>query len=561
MSATRTGRVSLVGAGPGDPGLLTLRGRRCLEQCDVVIYDRLANPALLAHTRADVEVIFAGKRGSGMRLTQEELSALAIARAREGRWVVRLKGGDPFVFGRGGEEAMDCVRAGIPFEVVPGVTAAIAAPACAGIPLTHRDYASVVSFVTGHESESEHAAPAGGAAVAGSAAPAGSAAVAGSAAPAGSAAVAGSAAPPGGAAPGVPWDALAHHGGTLVLFMSVLQLEANLRSLVAAGLPPATPAAAVRWGTTARQRVVVGTAATLPELVRQVGLRPPAVIVVGAVVRLAEELRWFDRRPLFGRRIVVTRPRRQAAAFAELLEAEGAEVIALPTIATVPPERWDEVDAALARLGDYAWLVLTSQNGVDALFDRMREVGRDVRALAGVAIAAIGPQTRAAVEGRGLCVALTPDEYRAEAVAGALVAAGVAGQRVLLARAAAARAVLPELLRAAGAVVDEVATYRTVRPPEAAAAPALFAGERKPDLVTFTSSSTVTNFASLFPSPALATVLAGVAVGCIGPVTAATARALGLSVDVEPAAYTIPAFAEAIVRHFAPAPQETAGSR
>lgn len=502
------GRVSLVGAGPGDPGLLTIRGRRCLERADVVVYDNLSNPALLAHTRPDAEIVFAGKHGSGVRLTQEEISAIVIDRARTGKWVVRLKGGDPFIFGRGGEEALECVRAGIPFEVVPGVTSAIAAPAYAGIPLTHRDHASTVTFVTGHESDKPDATPS------------------------------------------LPWETLARQGGTLVLFMSVLQLEHNLARLVAAGFASDTPAAIVRWGTTARQEVIIGTAATLPALAAERRLRPPALVVLGDVVRLAPELRWFERRPLFGRRVVVTRARAQAGAFATLLEEEGAEVIALPTIATVPPESWDAVDGALGRLREYTWLVLTSENGVTAFFDRLRMRGGDVRDLAGVAIAAIGPQTRAAIEARGLRVALTPAEYRAEAVADALIAAGVGGRRVLLARAAAARAILPQRLAAAGAVVDEVPVYRTVVPPEAAAAAALFGGDRRPDLVTFTSSSTVTNFARLFPARDLPRLLSGVAVGCIGPITAATARDLGLTVDIQPAEYTIPALATAIVEFF-----------
>jgi len=505
------GRVSLVGAGPGDPGLLTLHGRRCLEGADVVIYDNLSNPDLLAFTRRECEIVFTGKHGTGVRLTQEQISATMIAHAKAGRWVVRLKGGDPFVFGRGGEEALECVRAGIPFEIVPGVTAAIAAPAYAGIPLTHRDHASVASFVTGHEAERDQPSP--------------------------------------GSAPSanVPWDALARQGGTIVLYMSVLQLGANLASLVAAGLDPATPAAAIRWGTTPRQRVLVGTVATLADQVAAAELRPPALIVIGDVVRLAPELAWFERRPLFGRRIVVTRPRHQVHAFAALLEAEGAEVISLPTIAPAPPASFDAFDAALAGLSGYAWLVLTSPHGVEVFFERLRALGRDLRELAGVAIAAIGPATAAGITARGLNVALTPAEYRAEAVADAMIAAGVAGRRVLLARAAGARTVLPDRLRAAGAVVDDVATYRTVVPPEAAAAPALFAGEHRPDLVTFTSSSTVTNFAALFSVRDLPEVLAGVAVGCIGPVTAGTARDLGLRVDVEPAAYTVPAFAAAIV--------------
>ena len=503
------GRVSLVGAGPGDPGLLTLRGRRCLEGCDVVVYDNLSNPALLAHARADAEIVFAGKHGSGVRLSQEEISAIIVDRACAGRSVVRLKGGDPFIFGRGGEEALECVRAGIPFEIVPGVTSAIAAPAYAGIPLTHRDHASTVTFVTGHESDKADDAPP------------------------------------------LPWDALARQGGTLVLFMSVLQLEDNIARLIGAGLAPETPAAAVRWGTTARQEVIRGTAATLPGLAAARRLRPPAVVVLGDVVRLAPELSWFERRPLFGRRIVVTRTRAQAGAFATLLEEQGGEVVALPTIATAAPDGWDAVDAALAHLRDYAWLVFTSENGVTAFFDRLWARGGDVRDLGGVAIAAIGPQTRAAIEAHGLRVALTPSEYRAEAVADALIAAGVGGRRVLLARAAAARVVLPRRLAAAGAIVDEVPVYRTVVPPESAAAPALFAGERRPDLVSFTSSSTVTNFVRLFPQHELPRLLANVAIGCIGPITAATAREHGLRVDVQPSEYTIPAFAAAIVEYFA----------
>lgn len=509
------GRVSLVGAGPGDPGLLTLHGKRCLEGADVVIYDNLANPDLLVHTRPGCEVIFTGKHGTGVRLTQEQIIAAMLDRARQGRWVVRLKGGDPFVFGRGGEEALACVEAGVPFEVVPGVTAAVAVPAYAGIPLTHRDHASVVSFVTGHEAERDGVRS-------------------------------------------VPWEALARQGGTLVLYMSVLQLEANLASLAAAGLAPTTPAAAIRWGTTARQRVVVGTVATLAKRVADAALRPPALVVIGSVVGLAAELAWFERRPLFGRRIVVTRPRGQVQAFAALLETAGADVVSLPTIAPEPPASFAAFDAALADLGRYAWLVLTSPHGVEVFFDRLRALGRDVRELAGVSIAAIGPATAAGVAARGVNVALTPPEYRAEAVADGLVAAGIAGKRVLLARAAGARAVLPERLRAAGALVDDVPTYRTVVPPEAAAAPALFVGAPRPDLVTFTSSSTVTNFAALFAGHDLRAVLAGVAVGCIGPVTAGTARDLGLSVDVEPKEYTVPAFAAAIVDYFRARPASPA---
>jgi uroporphyrinogen III methyltransferase/synthase len=508
VTAAAGGRVSLVGAGPGDPGLLTVRGRRCLEGADVVIYDNLSNPALLVHARPDAEIVFTGKHGEGRRLTQDEISALIVEHARTGRWVVRLKGGDPFIFGRGGEEAVACVGAGIPFEIVPGVTAAIAVPAYAGIPLTHRDHASTVTFVTGHERAKTDPDPS------------------------------------------VPWERLAQERGTLVLFMSVLQLEANLQRLIEGGIDPATPAAAIRWGTTARQEVLTGTVATLPQLAAARRLRPPAIVVIGEVAGLAAELDWVTRRSLFGRRIVVTRPAHQVQDFATLLEERGAEVVAMPTIATVPPASWAPVDAAFARLGGYAWLVLTSQNGVEAFFTRLRTTGHDVRALHGVSIAAIGPQTRAAVEARGLQVALTPAVYRAEAVADALLASGIAGRRVLLARAGGARTVLPEQLVAAGAVVDDVALYRTVLPAVPAGLRALFAGEAKPDMVTFTSSSTVTNFARLFDGQELRDVLRGVAVGCIGPITAATARTHGLAIAVEPPEFTIPALTTAIETYF-----------
>lgn len=506
-----TGMVTLVGAGPGDPGLLTLRGQRRLAAADVVIHDALVPRRLLDAVRPGAEVIPVGDpHGAGDRLTQDRVSALMIARARAGMAVVRLKNGDPFVFGRGAEEARALRAAGIPFEIVPGVTSAIAVPAYAGIPATDRDHASLVTIATGHQATGTSGPPA------------------------------------------LPWDALARQGGTLVFLMGVQQMGAILAALMAHGLDPATPAAAVERGTLGAQATVGATAATLAERVAAAGLRPPAVLVVGSVVGLRTELAWVEQRPLFGRRIVVTRPREQAGELAQQLEERGAEVVAFPTIALVPPPDPGALDRAVAAASTYDWIVFTSANGVRAFLERLDALGLDVRSLAGVRLAAIGPETGAALGRRLLRAAVVPGEFRAEGLLAALGDEDVRGRRVLLPRAAGARAILPVELAARGAHVDEVIAYRAVPPPDADVAglrAALAAGAI--DALTFTSSSTVTNFASLVGTDTLRALAPGrPAVACIGPVTAATARDLGLVVDVEPAAYTVPALIEALTAHF-----------
>jgi uroporphyrinogen III methyltransferase/synthase len=510
-----TGRVYLVGAGPGDPGLLTRRGARCLAAADVVVHDFLVGPRLLDQVRAEAEVIALGdSHDPPRRLAQPEIEALLIDRARAGKTVVRLKNGDPFLFGRGAEEAEALGRAAIPFEIVPGVSSALAVPAYAGIPLTHRDHASLVTVVTGHQARcGAEAGP-----------------------------------------PALPWEALARQGGTLVFLMGMRQLPAILDALVAHGLPRGTPAAAVRWGTTARQATVVATAATLAGRVGEAGLGPPGVVVVGSVVTARERVRWFETRPLFGRRIVVTRPRAQAAALADLLEDRGAEVITFPTIAIAPPADPAALDRAVGAARGYDWIVFTSANGVQAFFERFAAAERDVRELASVRLAAIGPETAAELGRRLLRPAVVPGDYRAEGLLDALAAEDLRGRRILLPRAAGARAILPDELRRRGAEVDEVLAYRTVLPSGAGVAAlvaALEAGEV--DAVTFTSSSTVRNFVAMLGQPALARVGAdgGPAVACIGPVTAETARELGLRVDVVPSAYTVPALASALADHFA----------
>jgi len=507
------GKVYLVGAGPGDPGLFTLRGKELLSQAEVVIYDYLANPELLEFAPADAERIYVGKKGGDHTLGQEGINRLLVAKGRD-HVVVRLKGGDPFVFGRGGEEAEDVVAAGIPFEVVPGVTAAVAVPAYAGIPLSHRDYTASIGFVTGHERDDK-------------------------------------------ASSNLDWDKLATGVGTLVLFMGVKNLPEISENLIAHGRSPETPVAVIRWGTTTQQQTVVGTLRSIAEDVGRAGLKPPAIIVVGEVVRLRERLNWFEGKPLFGRTVVVTRAREQASDFKALLAQWGAHCIEFPTIAIQPPASWEPLDQAIARLAGYHWLIFTSVNGVAYFLERLHTLGGDIRDLKGLRLAAIGPKTAETLENRGLRLDLVPREYRAEAILEALGADGVRGQRVLLPRALEARDILPDTLRQWGAEVDVVPAYQTVLPDHETSRvmEALRAGEV--DCVTFTSSSTVTNFLRMFARDEILPVLDGVAIACIGPITADTAQKQGLTVSIMPADYTIPALASAVLDHFAQQPRRS----
>jgi uroporphyrinogen III methyltransferase/synthase len=500
---TTQGHVALVGAGPGDPGLLTLRAAERLAQADVVIYDRLVSADVLAFIPPTAERIYVGKEAGAHALDQAGINALLVERARAGQRVVRLKGGDPFVFGRGGEEAEALAAAGISFEIVPGVTSAVAVPAYAGIPVTHRQIATSFAVTTGHEDPTKGLET-------------------------------------------VNWPALAQGADTLVVLMGVGALDDIVGRLLAAGRSPQTLAAVVRWGTTPEQQTVVAALAVLPQAVRDAGLRPPALLVVGEVVRLRERLRWFDRRPLFGKRILVTRTREQASRLVRLLSDLGARPIEVPSIAVVDPPDWQPADGALQTLAVYDWLVLTSANGVRKLFARLAHLGGDARWLAPVRVAAIGPATAAALREHGIAADLVPTEYRGAAVAQALVEAGVASQRVLLARAADVPEELAARLRAAGADVQEVPLYRTVVPEDAAprAREALRAGV---DIITFTSSSTVRNLLTL-AGPERERVGQAV-IACIGPVTAETARALGLRVDVVAREYTIEGLVAALVEH------------
>lgn len=504
------GKVYLIGAGPGDPGLLTLKGKRCLAEAEVVIYDYLVDQRILAYARPEAELLYAGKKSGGDSMPQAAINRLMIERASKGQVVARLKGGDPFLFGRGGEEAEEFVAAGVPFEVVPGVTSALAVPAYAGIPLTHRDYASAVAIVSGHKEVWDNA-------------------------------------------PHLNWATLAGVGGTLVFLMGTRQLRNNMQRLINYGLPAGTPVALIRCGTRPDQEVLAATVGTIAELASERRFEPPAIAVVGEVVHLRERLRWFDTKPLFGRRIVVTRPRSQAAGFVELLEQQGAEVIQFPTIETVPLTSYEALDAALKEISIYHWLIFTSVNGVQYFFARLRAGQYDIRRLGNVRIAVIGPETARAVEALHLRVDAMPEEYRAEALVAVL--GDVRGQQILLPRAAEARAILPRELQALGAQVNEVAVYQTVQP-QHIRTQELHAqlAEGKIDLVTFTSSSTVRNFIALFPDDEVKALLGTTRIGCIGPITADTAREYGLEVLIQPSTYTVPAFAAAIVEYFAGLP-------
>jgi len=501
------GIVYLVGAGPGDPGLLTVKGMQVLGKAEVVVYDYLANEEFLDHAPPEARRIYVGKKGGDHTMSQEDINRLLVDEGREHR-VVRLKGGDPFVFGRGGEEAQALAAEGVSFEIVPGVTAAVAVPAYAGIPLSHRDYAAAMTFITGHEREDGEEST-------------------------------------------LAWDKLAAAPGTLVFFMGVKNLPRIARSLVDHGQSPQTPVAVVRWGTTPRQRTVAGTLETIADRVREAGLRPPAIIVVGGVVDLRKELSWFESRPLFGRSIVVTRAREQASDFKALLEERGARCVEFPTISIEPPPSWGPLDEAVARLSTYQWAVFTSVNGVRFFMERLHHAGTDVRELKGVRLAAIGPKTAEALESRGLRLDLVPGEYRAEAILQALEGRDLQGVRFLMPRAMEAREVLPETLEKRGAVVDVVPAYRTVLP--RAEAPAMLESFRRKEIhcVTFTSSSTVSNFFSLFDREEILELLQGVLVACIGPVTGETARKHGLEVRVMAEEYTIAGLVRALEDHWA----------
>jgi len=501
------GYVYLIGAGPGDPGLITVRGRECIGRAEVILYDYLANEELLRHAPPGAELIYAGKVGGAHNREQSQINELLVRKALEGRVVARLKGGDPFVFGRGGEECEALVAHRIPFEIVPGVTAGIGAAAYAGIPLTHRDFTTSVAFVTGHEGHDKDIST-------------------------------------------IDWERLSLGSGTIVFYMGIKNLPQITANLMANGRPPETPVALIRWGTRPDQEVLTGTLADIADKARKKGFKPPAITVVGDVVNLREKLRWFDNRPLSGRSILVTRAAEQAGEFARLLEAQGAKVLECPTIRIVPPESFADLDTSITSLAGFHWLVFSSGNAVDAFFGRLNELGLDSRAIGPCRVCAVGPKTAELLLGHGIRADLIPDDYKGEGVVTAFTALDVRGLRVLFPKGDRARDVIPTGLQQQGAEVVAPVAYRNLVPDAVPSAVLAALEERQVECITFTASSTATNLADLLGENRFLKLLEGVTVASIGPVTSRTCRDLGLEVHIEPHEYTLAALTAEIVNYF-----------
>ena len=504
------GKVYLVGAGPGDPTLITVKGLSMLGKADVVVYDYLASKKLLKHVPQDATFIYAGKKGGVKHThTQDEINQMLVDHARAGKRVVRLKGGDPFIFGRGGEEIEVLADNGINFEVVPGVTSATAAATYAGVPITHRGYTSSVAFVTGHEDPTKPNT-------------------------------------------NIAWDKIATGIGTLVFYMGIKNLPSIAEKLIKFGRDPQTPVAVVRWASTPIQRSVVGTLETIADIVKEAEIKPPALVVVGDVVKLRDKINWFEKRPLFGKRIMVTRTREQASDLVLRLEELGADVLERPVISIAPPDSWDMLDQEIDALAGYQWVLFTSLNAVKNFFGRLRERGLDSRALGGVRVAVVGRATADALLEHGVIADLVPKKFTGDGLAESLVALGVDGHKILLPRALKARESLPESLRQAGATVKVVPVYRNVRPTgyDAKLRQEL---EEGVDVITFTSSSTVSNFLHMLNSEnpdELKKLLGEVAIASIGPITSKTVEENGLSVGVQPEEHTIPGLVDSIVDCF-----------
>lgn len=495
------GKVFLVGAGPGDPGLLTVKGAALLKNADVVVYDRLASPELLALAPESAERVFMGKEPETPGGFQQQINETLSAAALQGKIVVRLKGGDPFVFGRGGEEIDTLIEAGVPYEVVPGITSAIAVPAYSGVPVTHRGISTSFTVVTGSEDPTK---------------------------------------------PDIDtdWVALAKIKGTLIVLMGWRALPNIIGTLIDNGKSADTPVVVTQWGTTPKQRTVSGTLADIVERGNNAGLSNPVITVIGAVAGLHERMRWFDTGPIFGQRVLVTRSRQQASVLSKLLIAEGAEPIELPTIQIEGLDDYSQLDASLANLASYAWVVFTSTNAVDAVFERLNVAGKDARAFGTVRVGAIGPATAASLRARGIVPDFVPSTYTTEAVAQGFADFNMQDTRVLLPRADIATETLSNGLRQLGANLDEVDSYRTVTPTDSGAKARELLSSGDIDAVTFTSSSTVRNLVALIDGDV--SLLDGVRVISIGPVTSATARELNVHVDIEATEHTVPGIVAAL---------------
>jgi uroporphyrinogen III methyltransferase/synthase len=504
---TKKGRVYLVGAGPGDVGLLTVKGMRCLQRADVVIYDFHLNAQVLNYINHEAEFIYAGKRGGHHTMTQDEINDAIVTKAREGKDVCRLKGGDPFVFGRGGEEAEVLEAEGIPFEVVPGISSAIAAPAYAGIPLTHRKYSSTFAVIPGYEDTTKENSS-------------------------------------------IDWSKLATGVGTLVFLMAVTTIGEVARQLVENGRPADTPVAVIRWGTRAGQVTIVGTISTIAAKVREKDIRPPAVMIVGDVVRLRDKLRWYEDKPMFGHTVLVTRE--HSGGF-EILEHLGAEVIEFPAIKIVPVKDYSFIDACINRIERYDWLVLTSVNGVRYFFDRIMFLDKDIRDLKGIKICAVGEKTAAAISRYGIRVEMVPEKFRAEGLVESFTryyserTQGIEGIRILLPRAEKAREVFPEKIKEKGAAIDVPPLYRAIRPESHGKRIQRFLKKGTITIATFTSAATFDNFCEIMGDAAI-DYLRDVTIAALGPVTKRAIEEKGLTVGIIPRKSTVEAMVQDIIR-------------
>lgn len=507
LQPVKPGKVYLVGAGPGDPTLITVKGLNVLSRAEVVVYDHLASPRLLKHVPETAKKIYAGKKGNiHHAFTQAEINQMLVDYARAGKRVVRLKGGDPFIFGRGGEELEELAEAGIAFEVVPGVTSATAAATYAGIPITHRNFTSSVAFITGHEDPTRKDSR-------------------------------------------VAWDKISTGIGTLVFYMGIKNLPSIAENLIKHGRDPKSSVAVIRWASTPEQRSVVGNLETIADIVKEADIKPPALVVVGEVVKLRDTINWFEKRPLFGKRILVTRTRDQASELVMLLEENGANCLEGSTIALVEPDSWTATDTALANIESYNWLLFTSINAIKFFFKRLHTQGMDARDLNGIQIGVVGTATAEALLTYGIKADLLPEEFTGEGLAEALLLKGVKGHKILIPRALKAREILPEKLQEGGALVTVAPVYQNVRPDDyELVRNALI--EKQIDMVTFTSSSTVRNFLEMLAikdDEEFEQLLGDVKIAVIGPITAKTALNSKLEIDVQPETYTIAALVDAIV--------------
>lgn len=507
-TSNKKGMVFLVGTGPGDPGLITVRALEAIRKAEIAVYDHLANPKLLSEVPGSSEKIYVGKESSKHTLPQDEINELLLKHAKSGKVVIRLKGGDPFIFGRGGEEAEYLASHHVPFEIIPGITSAIAVPAYAGIPLTHRDYTTSVAFITGHEKPDKEKST-------------------------------------------IPWRELATGPGTLVFLMGVKNLPLISRVLIQHGRAPQTPAAVIRWGTFSSQQTLVGTLSEIPQKAEEAGLKPPAIIIIGEVVQLREQLNWFEKRSLFGKRIVVTRSRAQASQLVESLESHGAQVVEYPTIIIKRIDPNPEMEEAIKNLDKYDWAIFTSVNGVECFFEYLDGMDLDTRSLGRLKVGAIGPATAEGLKNHCIKADFIPDTYKAEGIIDGLISIGIKGKRILIPRAAQAREVLPQQLSDSGAYVHVIAVYETL-PDEKANSDELVkymnAGEIS--MITFTSSSTVTNFFSTLEGRIKQEELKGVAMACIGPVTRKQLEEKGFTAQVVPEKFTIPDLVNAILAYY-----------